>query len=261
MSRSSYVTEKRVASGFDSIQLRGSGRVSLRQTGTETVEVRAPRRCLSRIETRVEDGTLILGFKRGIFPVFSLSLHDRDDIEFSITADLIEGLAISGSGSVETDELDVGDLRIGVSGSGRVSSRAINAKDLRVSISGSGKVLSKRLHAEDIEIKSSGSGKVSLGDVSAKTLRSTISGAGSIQATGSVGDADVRISGSGSLSLEQLVTDRFKARISGRCKMRVHARESLESSISGSGSILYRGTPQVSVRTSGSGNIQRIDEA
>jgi len=259
-SSSSYVTEVRDVSGFTGISLRGIGRVRLQQTGSESLEVRAPKRWMVRIETRVKNGTLILGFKKRVFPFFVISFRQRDDIEFNITADVIEQLGISGAGSFETDDLHVEDLDISISGAGRISSRGIEAKTVHVNISGSGKATADRLHADAIHMKSSGAAKLSLDDVSVNDFHASLSGVGRVEAAGSARDVDVRISGSGSLRLEKLETTRCKARISGTGKIRVHVKEFLETSISGSGSVLYKGTPQLSGRTSGSGRVARIDE-
>jgi len=256
---SSYVTEERAVSGFSSIHLRGCGRVRLQQTGTESLEVRAPKRLMDRIETRVKDGALILGFKKRVFP-FSLPMRNRGEIEFLITADVIEQLRISGLGSFEIDELRVENLRIGISGAGRISSRGIDAKSFRVNISGSGKIAADRLHADAVEIRSSGIAKVALDDVSTEVFNVSLSGSGGVKAAGTARQTELRISGAGSLSLENLESAHCKARISGTGKIRVHVNESLETSISGAGSVLYKGTPQMSGRTSGSGRVIRIDE-
>ncbi|TFH07059.1 MAG: DUF2807 domain-containing protein [Candidatus Atribacteria bacterium] len=259
-SSSSYVTQERAVRAFNSIILRGCGRVRLQQTGRESLKVRAPKRWMDRIETDVKNGALTLGLKKGGFPFLSWPMVNRGDIEYTITADVIEELRISGAGDFDMGELQVQDLRIGVSGSGRVSSRGIDAKSVLVNISGSGKVSSDRLHAGEIQIKCSGSGKVAVDDVVAETFSSTISGAGSVKAAGSARDAEIRISGSGALSLEEFETTHCKARISGSGKIRVNVMESLETSISGSGSVLYKGTPRVSTHTSGSGRVGSIGE-
>jgi len=60
-----------------------------------SVTTKNPKRLMDRIETRVKDGALILGFKKRVFP-FSLPMRNRGEIEFLITADVIEQLRISG---------------------------------------------------------------------------------------------------------------------------------------------------------------------
>ena len=259
-SAGSYVTEERVVSGFSGVSLRGVGRVRLQQTGTESLEVRAPQRWMNRIETRVQNGTLVLGFKKRIFPFPLRPMRLRDDIEFRITADVIEELGISGAGSLETGDLRAKDLRLRVSGAGRIATDSIEAKDVRVSVSGNGKISSDRLQAESVEIKSSGIAKVALDNIVAETFQSSFSGAGSVKAKGSVRNAELRISGTGSFFLEELETSHCKIRISGAGKVKVHAKESLETNISGAGNVYYKGTPQLSGRTSGSGRVRRIDE-
>ena len=256
---SSYVTEKRAVSGFSSIHLRGCGRVRLLQTGTESLEVRAPKRLMDRIETCVKDGSLILGFKKRVFPFF-LPMRNRGEIEFMITADVLKELRISGAGSFDTDQLRTRDFRIGVSGAGRITSRGIDADSFHVNISGSGKISFDRLHSDTIRIESSGVARVALDNVSAEAFNVSLSGAGGVKAAGTARQTELRISGAGSLSLENLESAHCKARISGTGKVRVHATESLETSISGAGSVLYKGTPQMSGHTSGSGRVIRIDE-
>jgi len=257
---SSYVTEKRTVSGFNGISLRGIGRVRLQQTGTESLEVRAPQRWMKRIETRVKNGTLVLGFKKRFFPFFFLPISKRGDIEFLITADVVEGLSISGAGSFETDRLRADDLRLSVSGAGKIASQGIDAKNFRMSISGNGKIQANRVNSQAIQIRGSGIAKIRLNDVTSETIHSSLSGAGEIEATGSVRDAEVRISGAGRLDMEDMEISRCKVHISGAGKVRVHVTDSLDVSISGSGRVRYKGDPQISARTSGSGSVLRIGE-
>ena len=257
---SSYVTEVRDVSGFSGIALCGIGRVRLQQTGQESLEVRAPKRWMNRIETRVKNGTLILGFKKRAFPVFSTSLRRRDEIEFLITADVIKELSISGAGNFEMDRLHADELRIDISGAGGVLCRELDAARVRMHISGSGKLASDKFHVDETHISSSGAAKVSLQNVAAKSFHTELSGSGRVEASGTAQEVELRISGAGSLWFEELKATRCKARISGTGKIRIHATESLETSVSGVGSVYYKGDPQLSGRTSGSGRIHRIDE-
>lgn len=260
-SSGSYVTEVRDVGGFSGISLRGIGRVRLQQTGRESVEVRAPKRWMNRIDTRVRNGILVLGFKKHAFPIFSVSLRRRDEIEFLITADVIKELSISGAGSFEMDRLRADELRIDISGAGSVFCRELDAARVRMHVSGSGKLASDQFHVDETRISSSGAAKVSLQDVVATSFHTELSGSGRVEASGTAHDVELRISGAGSLCLEELRAARCKARISGTGKIRVHATESLETSVSGVGSVYYRGNPQLSGRTSGSGHVHRIDES
>jgi len=259
-SLASYVTEERPVSGFNGIRLRGFGQVHLRQTGSESLEVRAPKPWMNRIETRVKDGTLELGFKKRLFPSSRLLLRKPGAIEFTITADVIKSLKISGAGSFDTDPLRARDLYIGVSGAGRITSRGIDADSIHVDTSGSAKMALDRLHADAIRVKSSGVADMELDHVIAKTFSATLNGAGNIKAAGSSHHVEARMSGTGSLSLDGLETAQCQAKISGAGKIRVHANESLETNITGAGSVLYKGNPQLCGRMSGSGHVSHISE-
>jgi hypothetical protein len=205
------VEETREVSGFNRVVLSGVGHVNLTQGDAELLTVRAPRNVMRRIRTEVRGDTLYLEVKTGLFTI----VQDRT-IEYDVTVKEIEGLRISGSGSVESDSIQTGMLEISVSGSGDLAIDDLDAERLELSISGSG------------NFRSAGRADIQL----------------------------ITISGSGEYRAGDLQSQQTTLKISGSGNATVWVEERLDITISGSGDLAYYGNPRVSQRVSGSGSIR-----
>lgn len=128
-----------------------------------------------------------------------------------------------------------------------------------VSVSGSGNVQGENtLQSKSMYIGISGSGKVNL-DIKTIDLDSKISGSGNMDLGGTARNINLQISGSGNLDAENLASENCQVRISGSGNCRVQVDNSLESRVSGSGNVYYKGNPEkLSNHSSGSGSIKKI---
>jgi len=201
---------------FNSISLRVSGNVYLKQGSTQKVEIEGSERTLEEIETRVSNKRLIIEWE-GSRRWFGWSNHGSVDIY--ITVKDIRELSVSGSGTIRSESnFKVDDLELSVSGSGRIKFEA---------------------SADDVDISISGSGKIEL--------------------EGSSNDNQIHISGSGRLYAEDMKSRSYDVRISGSGSCRVNVSSEIYASISGSGSVYYRGDPdKIRSNVSGSGRIRRM---
>lgn len=128
-----------------------------------------------------------------------------------------------------------------------------------ISVSGSGSIKSENtIRADRMYLGVSGSGDMDL-EVETQNLDSKISGSGSMDLKGRARNTEISISGSGNMDGESLSTNTCEVRISGSGNCRIEVSESLDSRVSGSGNIYYRGNPdKVSNHSSGSGSIKKI---
>lgn len=203
-------TEARAVEDFDQIELNGSGEVRISMGGTETLTIEAEENIIGDLTSEVRNGRLQLGTRRPIQPT--------EGIVYTITMQTLEGIAISGSGSITVSELSTDILEAEVSGSGSAEISAIAADDVVVMISGSGVV--------------------------------TVSGR--------TDDLDVIISGSGTFDGERLEASTGTVQISGSGEATVDVFADLDVRVSGSGSVEYLGDPTtVSIDSSGSGNVSK----
>jgi putative autotransporter adhesin-like protein len=184
------VTQPRSVSGFSAVSLSGGARLIVEQTGTETLTVTADDNLLPYIKTQVSGNTLELGTQDPL-----KTLRPSDEIVFTLTVRQLEGLEISGSGSVEAKRLSSSRLGIEISGSGEVAAQgAIN--DFNLTVSGSGEYEGELLRSQRANVKISGSGAALV--AAAESLNAAVSGSGSVEY---IGDPKVtqQISGSGSV--------------------------------------------------------------
>jgi serine/threonine protein kinase len=169
------VAEAREVRDFNSILFRGSGRLVIEQTGSESLTVEAEREVLPLIGSEVAGGRLILGPRAGA--VF----RPGREVTYRLTLRRLDDLEASGSGTIEASRLDAARLDFVRSGSGD-SILGGNADQLDVSISGSGNFDGSRLLSRRARVEISGSG-VALVNVS-RTLEARVSGSGSIKYIG-----------------------------------------------------------------------------
>lgn len=184
------VAEPRPVAGFTAVSLRGTGRVVIEQTGTESLTVTTDDNLLPFIQSEVRGNTLELGPKE-----WPTNLNPTKDIVFTLQVKTLETLDISGSGTAEAKGLSPASLRIEISGSGAVTAQG-TANDLNLTISGSGDYQGAQLASNRATVKVSGSGSAII--AASETLNADVTGSGSIQY---VGDPKVtqQVTGSGSV--------------------------------------------------------------
>ena len=184
------VSESREVSGFDSIDLSGSGEVIVSQGEGESLTIETDDNVMEHITSEVRGGTLYLGTEpqTNVMP---------SQLVFTLSVDELNSADVSGSGNIEAASLDTDSLELNVSGSGSVKVDSLTADELSVRISGSGDVdIAGKASGQEIDI--SGSGKYRAGDLLSENATVSVSGSGdvTIWATDSL-DADV--SGSGTI--------------------------------------------------------------
>ncbi len=208
--------ETRDVPPFTKISLRISGTVYLEQGDKQSVRIEADPETLEQIITEVKDRTLNIKFPTtNIFKSWN-----PGKIEIYITIPGVDGLTISGSGDIVSEDIKTRILDLTVSGSGNIKIKQLSAEEVNASVSGSGNI------------------KIEGGGV-AEELKSRISGSGNIDARGfEAKNVDVQTSGSGSCSV--ISNGSIKARISGSGNVYYSGNPSIDSSVSGSGSVRKR---------------------
>ena len=127
-----------------------------------------------------------------------------------------------------------------------------------VSLSGSGTIKADKLSADKLTIGVSGSGQTTLSDLKVGTLTFKLSGSGTLTATGTADAFEATISGSGDVAAKELKAKRVKVSIAGSGDAKVWATDKLDASVSGSGTVTYKGNPaDVSTGGSGSGKVRK----
>lgn len=196
---SDKVEEGRKLTGFERIRLQGSPDIKYTQGKTWSVRVKAPKSIIRKVQTRVENKTLVVSIKSG----FSFNrLRDNDVTVYVTSPDLI-GVEVQGSGDFESkSHVDTDNLAISLKGSGDIDFYDIICDRIDVSLVGSGDVDIKKVITQYSSVELVGSGDVQISQLNAKDTKLELKGSGDIKvASQKCGTVSCRLVGSGDITL------------------------------------------------------------
>ena len=222
---SQITSEARALVSFDRIENNGTFNVYIRQDSTFNATVEAESNLLPYIRTRVNGNTLVIDTRENLQNNYPMNIY--------VTAPIVQGAYLNGSGSVLADSLDTEYLEFVLSGSGSMSGY-VNGGTLVTRISGSGRI--------NLEAYTN-------------TCSARISGSGDMDIIGETVNGDFSISGSGNIRSYNFFQKECDAIISGSGNMYLNVSDFLDVTISGSGSVYYLGEPAMNVKITGSGRV------
>lgn len=184
------VTEERNVSDFYSIKVMGSTKVYISQGLSFNVSAKTYQNILPLLQTRVENGVLIIDFKNN-------SKVTNDNSEVTITMPSISSLTVNGDGSISTLGTYTGlnNLSVSLSGGGSININKAAVLNYIINLSDSGAVNSYGVLAENAIVKINGSGNASLSLTG--SLNANISGSGNIYYKGNGVQVTSQITGTG----------------------------------------------------------------
>lgn len=232
-----YVTKDIKVNNFTKLSVAGSPDVTYTQkSGKPTVEVYTSDNIVDLLDIRVKDNTL---FKKNV----SVSYNK---LEVRVSAEKLNGIAVAGSGDVELKNgLKTDNLKISVAGSGDISGNNISCIDLDISIAGSGDINSSDITCNDLQVSVAGSGDMKLNNVTANFTKASVAGSGTAILSGSTQEAEYSVAGSGDLFASDFVAKKASASVAGSGDIKCHATDFLKVRTSGSGSVGYKGNPEL----------------
>lgn len=184
-------TESRKVAGFSSISFKSVGKVTVQQTGKESLTIAADDNILPLLESRVADNTLYLTLAK------DGRMNPTKPIEFVVEVKSLESLDTDGVGSVEAQGIQGKRLAVAMDGVGEVTI-AGSADTLDLSLSGVGSYQGEAFKTKQATVRNSGVGSAVV-NVS-EQLNADLSGVGSIEY---VGSPQVRKSGRGLGAVKQ----------------------------------------------------------
>jgi hypothetical protein len=163
-------SETRPVSGFSTIQVSGSGEMTIEQGDSESLTIETDDNILPLITSEVSGGTLTIGVKT------NTSISPKT-LKYRLTVKNLNGINMSGSTTITATNVSTDKLTVLASGSG---------------------VLTLSGAATDQDVQLSGSSSYQAGDLDSKTVKLTVSGSG--KSVVKVSDRlDVKVSGSGNV--------------------------------------------------------------
>lgn len=183
-------TETRSISGFTRVEISGSTNVIINQGSDFEVKVKAYSNLIPYLETKVQNGVLLIGYK-------SNSNIQNDNSEVYITMPRLEGLSVNGSGNIITMGVfaEKEEFIASINGSGNIEIEGGATNNFEIHISGSGNVKGFGLMTQKANISIAGSGNAEVSV--AQNLKANIKGSGNVYYKGEPDSVDSQTSGSG----------------------------------------------------------------
>ncbi|MEO8285219.1 MAG: head GIN domain-containing protein [Chloroflexota bacterium] len=193
------VTVQREVSGIKEVVLTMSGRLTIEQTGQESLTLEGEDNILPLITTGVTEGRLTISLINNEGPV---GFSNTKPLNYRLSVKDLSYLGNTGSGEVEVLDLQSDKVTTEASGSGNISIGKITTQDYAVvgtgsgnitasgtsirqtvGLSGSGDYNGRSLETMGAIVEVSGSGSATVW--ASKSLSATVSGSGSIRYMGS----------------------------------------------------------------------------
>jgi hypothetical protein len=249
--------ETRNVETFTKLSFRFPGKLYLRQGTPQKVELEGSKEILAEVETKVDGDKLIIG-KEGKWN-WGFNWGDNDKIIAYVTVKDLSAISVSGSGDlIGETKIISSDLDLAVSGSGDMQLEVEVSGNLEADVSGSGSIDLKG-SCQNFDSDISGSGKVKMASTIKERASFGISGSGKIEASGTAREVKAVLSGSGRVYAANLEVEKCDIRISGSGDVEINVKNELDATISGSGSVTYKGNPShVNSHASGSGHIRKM---
>lgn len=184
------VSETRAVSGFTALSLEGSGDVDVTFGNSESAVVEADDNIVPLIETRVQNGRLVISTKN------FTNYRTNSPVRIHVTMKALDEIQLYGSGNITVPALNGDALRISLPGSGNINVNGA-ANKVDVTLNGSGNVDCSGLKAKSATAKINGSGNIQV--YASSSLDASISGSGTIKYSGSPASVTKSVSGSGNI--------------------------------------------------------------
>lgn len=193
-------SETRTPGSFSKVETGGSWDVIITKGSKDEIKLESSSLDLSKVITEVRGGKLEIKLEKGNYRNVDLKVY--------ITVRELESVGVSGSGSVKLmSDFGAREFALGSSGSGVIETKQINAERLVVGMSGSGEILIGGGRVEELTIGQSGSGDYDGMDLVAQTVKIGKSGSGETSVTAEK-SLTVGASGSGNVYYRGNPTDK-----------------------------------------------------
>ncbi|MCB2203537.1 DUF2807 domain-containing protein [bacterium] len=223
----------RTFSALHGVRLSTIGDLRVEVGDRNQLTIEADDNLLKYFATSVDDGILRIKVEDGV------SMRTHSAVRFHLVTTSLDYLSTSSSGDIVAKDLKEKEVHISASSSGDITVRDIDGKRVHLSTSSSGDLRIANLMAQELEVSLSSSGDVTIREGSAERQ-------------------EVRISSSGDYDAVGLRTQRATIKTSSSGDAKVWVIDKLRASTSSSGSIHFRGGPDVEAHSSSSGDIEPL---
>lgn len=201
-------------SGFSVIELAGEGDLLVDEAEAFGLTVEIDENLLEHLEVEADDGVLRIGTASGI------DIEPTATPVYRVTLPTLEGVTLSGAGSVITSGSSSASVAIELSGAGDIDATADAAAQIDI----------------------------------------RLSGVGDITVAGATGTLDATVSGVGRLDASDLAAQEATIVSSGTADAVVWASEIIDITLTGIGDVAVYGEPATTIDDSGPGTVELLGD-
>lgn len=176
-------------SDFRSIELNGAVELTVKR-GPYSVEVAVEDNDQTWVETRVEDGVLVITAKD--------DLWDSPDVRVNLAMPTFEGLLVNGAVQAAVTDIVADQVMIEMRGAGDIDLEG-RCTDLVIVLKGAGNIEADDLTCDTADIALNGAGNVEA--FASKSAKARLSGIGKIDIQGHPESVDERLDGMGEIDI------------------------------------------------------------
>jgi hypothetical protein len=206
---------------FSKIDFKGAGEVFIEQGENCSMNIEGDQELVEKVKTEISDGMLIITFQTDENVWKGLKrIGEESSLLYDIKVKSLEALKLDGAGSIHSEPL--------------------TGTSLKIQHDGLGKIVLTNLAYEDLDVE--------------------LGGLGEIEVVGEVQKQSVHIGGAGAYKAELLKSQEAEVAVNGAGMAKVWVETKLVASLTGTGSIKYKGAPVLEESKTGLGTIAPITE-
>ena len=245
--------ERHRFAGLTGVELATRGELEIRLGDDEGLQVTADDNLHEHLALTTAGGTLRIDTRPGV------NLRPSRPIRYTLTAREIDFIELSSSGNARATVLRTDRLELRLNSSGDLSVGSIQAGSVDISVNSSGDLSVDGVQADAVDVRMRSSGDVEMHDLRAASLTVGISSSGDVRIRdGDVDNLDVALNSSGDYRGESVRSTRATVALNSTGDVRLWAEESLDATLNSSGSVSYRGDPEVRERSTSTGRVRPI---
>ena len=239
--------------GITGVELATIGELEIRLGDTEALQVSADDNLQEYFSITTDGGTLKINTRPGF------NLRPSRPVRYTLTAREIEFIGLSSSGNATAQALRADRFEIRLGSSGDLSVDGIQADSVDVRLGSSGDLSVDGIQADSVDVRLGSSGDLAVDDLRAGSLAVRISSTGDVRiGEGDVDSLDVTISSTGDYHGESVRSTRATVSLNSTGDARLWAAESLSATLNSTGSVSYKGDPEVLERSGSTGRVRPI---
>ncbi len=227
------VTQDLDVQEIESIDLDASFDIEIYYGEEQKVRAIGNQNIIDRIDTWVKAKHWSIGLRDGNYSNFSLKLE--------ITIPKLTKAIVHGSGDIRIESAKSDNLELIIKGSGDLYVPALITTPNRA------------------KLLVNGSGDINVNNIETEELNTVINGSGDIAIAGQTNSHTITIDGSGNLMAFDLSCKNCNISVDGSGNTSISVEDKLDVAIKGSGDVIYKGDPTVSVDIDGSGRIRKVN--